>query len=174
MLRRTLAHRSSTTEPPLMLLALALVVPAVALDHLSHTDTQALVTMPVYQVLHSLGDSLLALPLGAFAVWAGLRLSARFGLGSRTTSDVIARATVIAILFALMLVPGALLHEFTDALTHAHLLLAVQSHAASAPRSASLPAAVLAFVTHAFADAVEGQLLGLPTLTLAMSWKKGT
>jgi hypothetical protein len=174
MLRRTLAHRSSTTEPPLMLLALALVVPAVALDHIAHADTRALVTMPVYQVLHSLADSLLALPLGALAVWAGLHLSARLGLGSRTTSDVFARATVITILFSLMLVPGALLHEVTDALTHAHLLLAVQSHAASATQSASPPVAVLAFLTHALADAIEGQLLGLPALTLAMAWKKGT
>lgn len=164
----------TATESPLMVLALALVIPAVGLDHILHTDAPALVTMPVYQALHYLGDCLLALPLGALAVWAGRRLAAQMRLGARTTSDIVARATVIALLFALMLVPGALLHELVDATTHAHLLLGIQSHTADAAQSVSLPAAVLAFLSHALADGLAGQLLGFPTLTLAMSWKRGT
>jgi hypothetical protein len=166
-------YHSSATESPLMVLALALVIPAVGLDHVLHTDPPALVTMPVYQVLHFLGDTLLALPLGALAIWSGRRLSTRLGLRSRTTSEMAAQASAMALLFALLLVPGAVLHELTDAMTHAHLLLGVQSHAAGA-QSLSLSAAVLAFLSHALVDGIEGQLLGFPTLTLAMSWKKGT
>jgi len=152
---------------------LALVLPAIALDHVLHTEPAALLATPVYQLLHWLGDSLLALPLGAFAVWAGLQLADRLGWSGTTPSDTISRALLCAAVFALALVPGAVLHEQTDALTHAQLLVASHVHTLSRSGPTDPTSVLAAFVAHALSDGVQAQLLGFPALLVAMSWRNG-
>ena len=45
-------------------LALVLALPTIALEQFLHTDRWTLAALPLYQALHWLSDSLLALPLG--------------------------------------------------------------------------------------------------------------
>src|ERR1700687_3736849 len=98
-------------------LALLLIFPTVGLEQLLHTSGPALTAQPLYEALHWLSDSLLALPLAALAVWSGQRITSRRGFGVASPTDILVRAGVIAILFALVPVPGAALHEAADRLT---------------------------------------------------------
>src|SRR5205085_1345447 len=88
-------------------------------------------------------------------------------LGHRTTRlpDVVAHALLIALIFALLLVPGAALHEKADSLTHAHVQLSIHSHGGTTAQSAPT---IVDFVTHALGDGLEGQAVGLPLTVLAL------
>ena len=143
-----------------------LVFPVIGLEQALHTTTAALLQAPVYQALHWLSDSLFALPLGACAVWSGHRVARRLGHRSRRLPDLLAHALAITGLFALLLVPGAALHEEADRLTHAHAQLAIHSH--SPARALTAPDVVVAFVAHALQDGLAGQALGLPVTALAL------
>lgn len=126
---------------------------------------------PFYQVLHWLSDSLLALPLGLAAVWLGTRLASRQGALRKRRSDTLARACLIAIVFAVLLVPGGVVHEQIDSLTHAHAAISVHTHGGvPATRDLRDPAVLAAYVLHAFSDGLVGQLVGLPLLVLALAW----
>src|SRR5579859_41084 len=167
--------RSSSRDPDSTLpLALLLVFPTIGLEQLIHTSDRALASLPVYEALHWLSDSLLALPLAMLAVWGGRRLAARLDLGSRTWSDLVARACLIAILFALTLVPGAALHDEADSLTHAHANLSIHNHAPLPALEATQAgpideaASLAAWVVHALTDGFTGQAIALPLIVLAM------
>jgi len=167
--------RAPSTDPDSALrLALLLVFPTIGLEQLLHTSNQALTSLPLYEALHWLSDSLLALPLAIVAVWGGRRLAGRLGLGSATLSDLVARAVVIAGLFAVTLVPGAALHEVADRLTHAHATLSVHNHVPIVPPQSTdatiFDEAVFVanFGVHGLSDGVAGQAIALPVLVLAM------
>jgi hypothetical protein len=177
-MQRVAPNPAQTRVPPkdpdsTLRLALLLVFPTIGLEQLLHTSSQALSSLPLYEVLHWLSDSLLALPLAVVAVWGGRRLAGRLGLGAATLSDLVARAALIAILFALTLVPGAVLHDAADRLTHAHTTLAIHSHAPVAQATQTLVlvldgAAVTNFVVHGLGDGFAGQAIALPLMVLAM------
>lgn len=151
-----------------MLLAGLLSFGVVGWEQLLHTSRGG---PPVYQVLHWLSDSLMVLPLALGAVWIGSYVATRRGLGRRRPADVFARACLIAILFALLLVPGGYIHEQIDTLTRSHRAISLHTHAGLvAARDPRDPAVILAFVTHAFADGVIGQVVGLPLTALALAW----
>ena len=95
------------------LMAMPLVLGVVGFEQLLHTGPGG---PPVYQLLHWLSDSLMALPLGVAAVWLGSRRAQR---QRGTSSDTLARACLIAIVFAVLLVPGGIVHEQIDTLTQA-------------------------------------------------------
>jgi hypothetical protein len=170
------AHEPLTdrTSGNTLRLALLLAFPAIGLEQLLHTGSAALAAMPLYQALHWLSDSLLALPLAAGAVWSGQRLATRLRLGASTPLDVVARACLITLLFALMLVPGAALHDLADRLTHVHVGLATHSHIPRPPRSDGGVAVLARFVAHALSDGVVGQAVGLPLTILALLWQVRT
>src|SRR5207302_1407652 len=84
-------------------LALVLALPTIALEQFLHTDRWTLAALPLYQALHWFSDSLLALPLAAAGVWAGQRIATRLGLGDSNPLDVVGRACLIPLLFALQL-----------------------------------------------------------------------
>jgi hypothetical protein len=152
-------------------LASLLAFPTIGVEQLVHTDRPMLVALPLYQALHWLSDSLLALPLAAVAVWGGQRLAARLGLGASTPAAIAGRTCLIAVLFALVLVPGAALHEGADRLTHAHALVASHSHVSLSSRAATGGAAALARAAgHALSDGLAGQAVGLPLVILALWW----
>jgi hypothetical protein len=152
-------------------LALVLVFPTIGLAQVLHTSGPGLLSLPVYQVLHWLSDSLMALPLAAAAVWGGQRLASRLGYGRSTLSAILARACLIGLLFALLLVPGSALHEAADTLTHTHAALAIHAHGTAPPRPSAGLAAFLTFAAHALADAIAGLAVGLPLMLLALwSW----
>jgi hypothetical protein len=126
---------------------------------------------PLYQVLHWLSDSLMALPLGLAAVWLGTRLASRQGALRKRRSDTFARACLIAIVFAVLLVPGGVIHEQIDSVTHAHAAISVHTHGGlPATRDLRDPALLGAYLLHAFSDGLIGQLVGLPLLLLALGW----
>jgi hypothetical protein len=151
-------------------LALLVAFPVVGLEQVLHSSPAAILALPAYEALHWLSDGLLALPLAAAAVWLGGCLARRFALG-RSLSDLFARACVIALLFALLLVPGAALHEQADRLTHAHVTLSIHSHGSANVRAPANPLGESAAAAiHALADGLEGQVIGLPLAFVALVW----
>jgi len=152
-------------------LALVLALPTIALEQFLHTDRWTLAALPLYQALHWFSDSLLALPLAAAAVWAGQWIATRLGLGASNPLDAVGRACLIALLFALLLVPGAALHDAADRLTHVHAGSAIHSHVPLlARRSTNGPAALARFAGHALSDAFTGQAAGFPLTILVLLW----
>lgn len=154
-------------------LACVLAFATVGLEQALHTSGSALAAQPLYQALHWLSCSLLALPLAAVAVWGGECLAARLGRGCADGPAIVARVCLTGLLFALLLVPGAALHELADTLTHTHPELAIQLHDTLTPRQATDPAAWVGFARHALADAIAGLVVGLPLLYLALRWPGG-
>ena len=149
-----------------LLMALPLVLGVVGFEQLLHTGPGG---PPVYQVLHWLSDSLMALPLGFVAVWLGSRLATRRGAGRR--ADTLARACLIAIVFAVLLVPGGILHEQIDNLTQAHKAISVHTHGGIvATRNWTDPSVLAAYFVHALSDGLIGQLVGLPLMLAALAW----
>ncbi len=152
-------------------LALLLALPVIGVEQLVHTDRPTLAALPLYQTLHWLSDSLLALPLAAVAVWSGQRLATRLRLGAWTPPAIAGRACLIALLFALVLVPGTALHDAADRLTHVHVLFSTHSHVPLPSRAAPGAAtAVARFVIHALSDGFVGQVVGLPFMILMLAW----
>jgi hypothetical protein len=149
-------------------LAVVLSLPVIGLEQVVHTSPTALVNFPVYEALHWLSDSLLALPLAVAAVWSGVFVAYLLGNRRQALADLIARAGAIVLIFALLLVPGAVLHEEADRLTHAHAGLAIHTHGAGDVKNAEVVPAVFAFSTHALGDGLTGQLLGFPIVILAL------
>jgi len=153
-------------------LALLLALPVIGVEQLVHTDRPTLAALPLYQALHWLSDTLLALPLAAVAVWGGQRLATRLRLGERTPPAIVGRACLIALLFALVLVPGTALHDAADRLTHVHVLFPTHSHVPLPSRAAPDGVTTLArFVTHALSDGFVGQVVGLPLMILMLAWE---
>lgn len=150
--------------------ALVLTLPTIGLEQLLHTDRWTLAALPVYQALHWLSDSLLALPLAASAVWGGQRLASRSGLDASTPLGIVGRAGLIVLLFAFLLVPGAWLHDAADRLTHVHTASAFHSHVPLPRLSSTGPASLARFAGHALSDAFNGQAAGLPATILALAW----
>ena len=151
-----------------VLMAVLLAFGVVGWEQVLHTGPGG---PPFYQVLHWLSDSLLALPLGLAAVWLGTRLASRQGAPRKRRSDTLARACLIAIVFAVLLVPGGVVHEQIDSPTHAHAAISVHTHGGvPATRDLRDPAVLAAYVLHAFSDGLVGQLVGLPLLLLALAW----
>jgi hypothetical protein len=149
-------------------IAAPLAFAVVGFEQLLHTGPDT--TLPVYEVLHWLSDSLLALPLATAAVWGASRLASWRRLDGHTTSDVLARACLVALLFAVLLVPGSVLHEQIDSLTH-HKAISLHTHAGLvATRDPRDPAVIFAYVSHALSDGLFGQLVGLPLVALVLAW----
>jgi hypothetical protein len=98
-------------------------------------------------------------------VWLGSRLAARLGAARRGAADPLARACLIAIVFAVLLIPGGMAHEQIDTLTQAHKAISVHTHGGLvATRNWTDPDVLAAHVIHAFSDGLIGQLVGLPLL----------
>jgi hypothetical protein len=160
--------RAANGSNSTFLMALPLVLGVIGLEQLLHTGPAG---PPVYQVLHWLSDSLMVLPLGLAAVWLGSRLAARPGPARRGTSDTLARACLIAIVFAVLLIPGGILHEQIDNLAQAHKAISVHTHGGlAATRNWTDPDVLAAYVIHAFSDGLIGQLVGLPLLLGVLAW----
>jgi hypothetical protein len=149
------------------LTAALLAFGVVGWEQLLHTGSGGL---PLYQLLHWLSDSLMALPLALGAVWAGSRLASRRGLGRQHASDVFARAALIAMVFAVLLIPGGFVHEQMDTLTRAHQTISLHTHVGLAVRDPRDPAVILAWLTHALTDGLMGQVVGLPLIVLVLAW----
>jgi O-antigen/teichoic acid export membrane protein len=153
-----------------MLLPVLLAFGVIGWEQLLHTTPGAsrLPLYQIYQVFHLLSDGLLALPLAVAAEWLGQKLAARQHLGWRSPSHLVGRAALICLVYAVLLVPGAAIHEGIDTLTHAHEAIAVHSHVLTqAPDPFSLAGIVL-FAAHALSDGLVGQVVGLPLTLLAL------
>jgi DNA-binding beta-propeller fold protein YncE len=102
---------------------------------------------------HIVRDGLLALPIAAIAVVAGLRLGRRFGLP--------ARAGLISGAFGLLLVPSARLHEMVDgAGEHAHH----HEHHGGLEASAGFSGTLL----HGLRDAAVAELAAIPLMLFGL------
>jgi hypothetical protein len=157
----------------MLLVSLVIVFPVIGLEQLLHTSPAVLRTLPLYEALHWVSDSLLALPLVGIAVMIGQLLAAHFGIGRARVSDLFTRACLIALVLAVLLVPGQALHDQADALTHAHTVLGVHSHAAFPSTATESPQALFwGQVVHGLTDGLTGQLVGLPMAFLALLWTR--
>jgi hypothetical protein len=157
-----------------VILPVLLAFGVIGWEQLQHT-TATRGVLPLYEVLHWLSDSLLALPLALAAVWCGERLARWQRFGRRSLTDHLGRAVLISLVFALLLVPGAAIHELADSLTHAHAAIAVHSHVAVQAVDPQSPAAVLTFAAHALGDGLAGQVIGLPVAWLTLmvaAWQR--
>jgi hypothetical protein len=167
----TLAHARAPATPSghnTLLVAAVIAFPVIGLEQILHTSIFELQAQPMYEALHWLSDSLLALPLAVAAVWTGHRLAARLDIGVGSVSDMFTRACMIALLLALLLVPGEALHEQADRLTHTHTALGFHSHTATTTGAASGPLAVASQALHGLTDGLEGQAVGLPLAFAAL------
>jgi predicted DNA repair protein MutK len=160
-----------------MLLPFLLAFGVIGWEQLLHTTPGAsrLPLYQIYQVFHWLSDGLLALPLAVAAEWLGRRLATRQQLGWGSLGDLVGRAALICLVYAVFLVPGAAIHEGLDALTHAHEAVAVHSHVlVQGPDPFSL-AGIVTFAVHALTDGLVGQVIGLPlalfALVFATRWR---
>jgi hypothetical protein len=153
-----------------MLLPVFLAFGVIGWEQVLHSTPGAsrLPLYQVYEVFHWLSDGLLALPLAVAAEWIGQRLANRQHLGQRSLGDLVGRAALICLVFAVLLVPGAAIHEGVDALTHAHQAIAIHSHVlVQGPDPFSLAGIVL-FAVHALSDGLVGQVVGLPLAVFAL------
>ena len=156
--------------------AAALSFVVVGWEQLQHTGLAALGFLPLYQAMHWVSDSLLALPLAVLAVWAGQQLAGRLGLSEMAVPHVLARATLICLLFAILLVPGAALHDASDRLTHAPWTQGLLPHGHGGAECVSPVLGVecvstqtpFTYAAHALTDGLQGQLLGLPLAALML------
>jgi hypothetical protein len=156
-----------TTEGTLAMAAL-LSFGVVGWEQLLHTGPGG---PPLYQALHWVSDSLLALPLALAAIWVGSRLAGRRRTARPRRADALARACLIAIVFAVLLIPGGIAHEWIDTLTKSHAAISVHTHGGIvATRDPREPAVLAAYLLHAFSDGLIGQLVGLPLLLVAFAW----
>jgi hypothetical protein len=68
-------------------------------------------------------------------------------------------------------VPGGFIHEQIDNLTLSHRAISLHTHGGLvAARDLRDPAVIFAYVSHAFADGLLGQVVGLPLALLALAW----
>jgi hypothetical protein len=149
-------------------MAVPLVLGVVGFEQILHIGFYG---PPVYQAVHWLSDSLLALPLGFLAIWLGIRLANWQRLDAHRSSSSLARACCIAIVFAVLLITGSIAHDQIDSLTHAHTAISVHAHGGiPATRDWRDPAVLAATLLHAFSDGLTGQLVGLPLLLAALAW----
>lgn len=158
-----------------LLIALVIGFPVIGFEQILHTSPAVLATQPVYQAFHWLSDSLLALPFAVAAVWGGEWLARRFELGASSLSDVFTRACIVALLLALLLVPGEALHDQADRLTHTntHASLGFHSHAPTPTVNVDTgPQAILSQALHGLTDGIEGQAVGLPLAFIGLLWVK--
>jgi hypothetical protein len=125
----------------------------------------------VYELLHWVSDALLALPFAVAAIWSGRWFSNRLRLTRSGKSTLFARACVICAVFALLLVPGAALHDEADTLTHAHAFLSITAHTVDETGTTPAPLIVATAMAHALADGLEGQVVALPLLFAAFLWR---
>lgn len=169
----TYTRMSSPARDGTVLLALLLDFPTIGLEQLLHTSNQGLFAQPLYQVLHWLSDGLLALPLALFAVWGGRQVAARLGVGASNPADLVLRAGLIGVLFAVVLVPAAAVHGEADRLTHVYVGRSTHSHTALVlpqPDQATPfdGAAIGQLVVHGLGDGFAGQAIAMPLMLLAM------
>lgn len=155
-----------------LVVALVIVFPVIGLEQFLHTTPLEFQRQPVYEALHWLSDSLLALPLAALAVWLGDWFATRLGIGASHVSDVFTRACIIALVLAVLLVPGEALHEQVDQLTHTHVSLGFHSHGAASPASTSGPLVLTGVALHGLTDGLEGQAVGLPLAFVALLYAR--
>ena len=157
-----------------MLLPVLLAFGVIGWEQLQHT-TPGGGGLPAYQVLHWFSDSLLALPLACAAVWIGERLARQQRLRDRTVMDHVGRAALLVLVYAVLLVPGAALHELADEITQAHAAIGIHSHVAAPTLDLQSPAGIVAFAVHALSDGLIGQVVGFPiaAATLICFARKG-
>jgi len=164
---------AATVPQDRLLVALLTIFPVIGLEQILHTTPGELLALPFYEAMHWVSDSLLALPLAVAAVWVGLWSATRLRLGFNTASDVFTQACIIALLLALLLVPGQALHDAADRLTHTHALSAVHNHTPVPPGGPTEgPAAVAFQALHALSDGLQGQAIGLPVAFAALLWTR--
>ncbi len=168
------APNAAVTVPPdRVVLALLIVFPVIGFEQILHTTLAELQALPLYEAMHWVSDSLLALPLGVAAIWSGTWCATRLRIGVRTLSDIFTRACIIALLLAVLLVPGQALHDAADRITHTHALSAVHNHIPVPPGAPTDgPAAVAYQALHALSDGLQGQAIGLPVAFGALLWAR--
>lgn len=123
-------------------------------------------------VAHATRDSLLAFPLAVLAVGAGRWLASRWGIGEASSRDRLGRAALIALTFALCLVPAVGVHQYLDwwldggsptHVTHSHGLRVASEGGTG----------IVDLTLHGFRDALVGLAAAFPVTLLGLALTSG-
>jgi hypothetical protein len=109
-------------------MALMISFPVIGLDQFLRTASGQLSAQPYTQVEHWVADSLIMLPLFAFGIWAGDRITTLAGVGAARRADLLKRALVITLFAALAQVPAWFVVDKSDNPVTAQPLVAPQAH----------------------------------------------
>jgi hypothetical protein len=123
-------------------------------------------------VAHATRDSLLAFPLAVLAVGAGRWLAIRWGIGETSSRDRLGQAALIALAFAVCLVPAVGMHQYLDwwldggsptHVTHSHGLLIASEEGTG----------LVDLTLHGLRDALVGLAAAFPVTLLGLALASG-
>jgi hypothetical protein len=106
----SLAREDSANSPmmsghDILVMAVLVSFPVIGFDQFLRAVPSKIPEQAATAIQHWLADSLLAVPLFAFGIWAGDRIARRAGLGTARPIDAAKRAMVITLLAAMALTP---------------------------------------------------------------------
>jgi hypothetical protein len=123
-------------------------------------------------VAHATRDSLLAFPLAVLAVGAGRWLASHWGIGGASSRDRLGRAALIALTFALCLLPAVGVHQYLDwwldggspiHVTHSHGLRVASEGGTG----------IVDLTLHGLRDALVGLAAAFPVTLLGLALASG-
>jgi hypothetical protein len=149
----------------LLALSLLLSIGVVGWDYLFHLWVGAADHHGLAAVDHGIRDVVLSLPMAFVAVGAGQWLTRRQGLTGPVASHTLIRASVISLVFAVLLIPSVGVHHLIDG-----YLDGGHAHTGGGLEHDTSPAGL---VLHGLRDALIGQAVALPLLYAAIALLSG-
>lgn len=153
-------RRDPQRRGDLVVLSLVLGIGVVGWTYLVHLWTGEADHQGLAAVDHGLREVLLALPLAFAAVGAGQWFARWRGLAGTGSLYVLSRATVISLIFTVLLIPSVGLHEVIDG-----YLDGAAAHTHAGPEG---DASAAGLVLHGLRDALIGEVVALPLLFVAI------
>lgn len=149
----------------LLVLSLVLSIGVVGWNYLVHLWIGAADHQGLAAVDHGVRDAVLSLPMAFAAVGAGQWLARRLGLTGTGPLHALNRASVISLVFAVLLIPSVSFHHVIDG-----YLDGAAPHTGGGLEHDTSPAGL---VLHGVREAMIGQAVGLPLLFAAIALLSG-
>lgn len=122
-------------------LAIAISCGVIAVDQLVHTNPATLAASPSSQVVHWVGDVILAVPFVAVALWVAGWLGGKLGVRMTGRWDVFVQACLVTLVLAVLLVPAWFGHYAINSLAPGPVVVTAAAHAGHEHGAAPPPAA---------------------------------
>jgi hypothetical protein len=163
-----LDHTGADQSPSLFELAAVVALGASAWLYgvhvilLSEADTLA------GHLSHMIRDGMMAFPVAAIAVGFGRWLAGRWGIREGSARDRVGLAAIMALIFAICLVPGVGVHQYLDRILDADAP-GHQFHGHGIPVSATGAVDLLDLAVHGVRDALIGLAAAFPVTLLGLT-----